>query len=211
MVGAQEADHLFAGYTVVPDAQETIRWIDEVVKANLEPTPALEPHVITAATGQQVVAVNIPPSLRLVAHRVNNTFEFPVRRVDSRGFMTLGEVEARMQDQTRVHRLRLQQIDSDEPVGLDATLDRDLGHNDWRVLNVGDDVVLLKKAGIQVPVRLAYVQTVYRAGLTSAEWVIDLDCYLSKHRQRPIIAVTKKMPHGRNEGHYRVRGLADEG
>ena len=177
-MGAQEVDHLFAGYTVVPDPQQTIRWIDEVVKANLEPTPAVEPYVITATTGQRVVAINIPPSLRLVAHRVNNALEFPVRRVDSRGFMTLGEVEARMQDQTRVHRLRLEQIGADAPVGLDATVDRDLGHNDWRVASVGEDVVVLGKGAIEVPGPLAYIQTVYRAGLLAAEWVIDLDCYL---------------------------------
>jgi hypothetical protein len=109
-----------------------------------------------------------------------------------------------------VHRFRLEQIGPDDAVGLDARLDRELGHNDWRIMQVGEDVVVLKKAAIEVAVPLAYVKTVYRAGLYGAEWIIDLDCYLSKHRQRAIVAVTKEMPFGRNDGHYRVRGLAGE-
>jgi hypothetical protein len=92
-------------------------------------------------------------------------------------------------------------------------VDRDLGHNDWRVKSVGEDVVVLEKLTklfVEVTVPLAYIQTVYRAGLRDAEWVIDLDCYFSKHRERNIVAVIKSIPHGRNEGRYRVRGLADE-
>lgn len=116
-----------------------------------------------------------------------------------------------MQDRDRVHRLRLEQIGPDEPIGLDAMVDRDLEHNNWRVVRVDEDVAILKKGAIEVRVPLAYVETVYPAGLQSAEWVIVLSCYLSRHRRPEIVTVTKEMPFGRNEGHYRSRGLAEEG
>jgi len=80
-------------------------------------------------------------------------------------------------------------------------LDTQLDHNNWRVLRVEDDVV------IEVPVPLAYVETVYRAGLPSAQWLIVLSCHVNKHRQRQLITVTKAMPPNRNAGHYRARGL----
>jgi hypothetical protein len=71
-------------------------------------------------------------------------------------------------------------------------------------------VVVLTKKNIEVAVALAYVQAVYRTGLQGAEWIIDLNCYLTKHRQRALIAVTKQLPDGRRNDSYRLRGLADE-
>lgn len=212
VVGAGERNHLFTGYTQVPDPQGLVRWMDEIVKGNLEPVPAIEPHVVRAPSGEEVVVINIPPALRLVGLRSKDAYEFPVRAADSRRYLTLAEIEAHMQDRDRVHRLRLEQIGPDEPVGLDAMVDRELGHNDWRVVRVDEDVAILGKGALRVPVPLAYVETVYRARLQRAEWVIALSCYLSKHlRPEPEqVIVTKEMPFGRNEGHYRARGLAAE-
>jgi hypothetical protein len=211
VVGAVEQDHVLVGFMSVPDPQGFVRWIDEIVKEHTEPAPAIEPYVVSPSSGEELVAVNVPPALRLVGLRSKDAYEFPLRTADSRRYLRLSEIEARMQDQDRVHRLRLEQIAPDDAVALDATVERELGHNDWRVVRVGDDVVVLKKHILdEVPVPLAYIQTVYRAGLAGAEWVIDLDCYVSKHRQRGIVVVTKEMPHGRNAGHYRSRGMADE-
>ena len=96
-----------------------------------------------------------------------------------------------------------------DKVMLDAIVDRDLGHEEWRVLNVTDNVVTLRHAGktIDVVGPLAYVLAVYRAELPTAEWVVDLSCYVSKHRTKPLIVVTKAQPFGRNDGHYRDRGM----
>lgn len=207
VIGADEAAHVLARFTPVPNAQELVRWIDEVVKEKLEPRPAIDPYVLRASSGEEVVAVNIPPSLRLIGLRSDDWYVFPVRTVDSRRSLTLAEIEARMQDRDRVHRLRLQQIGPDTQVGLDAILDTQLDHNSWRVVRVEDDVVILKKATDEVPVPLAYVETVYRAGLQSAEWLIVLSCYVNKHRRQGFVTVTKAMPPGRNHGHYRSRGL----
>lgn len=113
-----------------------------------------------------------------------------------------------MQDRDRVHRVRREQIGPDEPIGLDAMVDRDLERNNWRVVRVDEDVAILGRGAIEVPVPLAHVEAVYRAGLQSAESVIVLSCYLSRHRRPEIVKVTKDMLFGRNEGHYRSRGLA---
>lgn len=206
--GAVEANHLFSKYATVPNPQEFARWLDDVVKVFLEPVPALEVHVIRTATGEDVVVANVPPLVRLVGlrRRGRDAYEFPIRTVDSRRFLTLTEIEARMQDRDRAHRLQLNQIKQSERVGLDAHVDNELGHYDWNVSAVGEDVVVLTKEK-QVVVPLAYVRAVYRPELPGAVWIVDLDCYLSKHKQDGRIVVTKSIPEGRNHGHYKQRGL----
>jgi hypothetical protein len=106
-----------------------------------------------------------------------------------------------------VLRLRLSEIEANDAVGLDAKVDVQLEHNDWRVARVEDDLVVLRRGGIETPVPLAYVEAVYRAGLQDAEWMVALSCVVSRHRRRSIITVTKEIPFGRNEGHYRSRGM----
>lgn len=209
--GAVEADHLFSNYATVRDPQELVRWLDEVVKSHLEPVPALEARVIRVPTGEEVVVANVPPVLRLVGLRPQDAYEFPIRTVDSRRFLTLTEIEARMQDKERAHRLRLEQIGPDDQVVLDAVVDGNLGHDDWRVSSVTEDTVLLMKAGpnLNVVVPLAYVRAVYRTCDPIATWVIDLSCHVSMHRRQPRIVVTRELPFGRNVGHYRVRGMQD--
>jgi len=213
VIGAEEveAGHVFARFTPVPNAQERLRGVDEILKEKLEPRPAIEPYVLQSSGEEEVIVINIPPSLRLIALHSDDWYTFPVRTADSRRYLALAEVDARMQDRDRVHRLRLHQIPREAPVGLDAKVDSQLSHDNWRIGHVEEDVVILTKVPIEVPVPLAYVETVYKAGLPSAEWVIALSCYVNRHRHRAIVTVTKEMPFGRNAGHYRSRGLEDEG
>jgi hypothetical protein len=213
VVGAIEENHVLKGFQGVPDPDDTIRRLDEVLKGRLEPVPAIEPVTLRTATGEDVVVVNVPPSLRLVALRFNDDrYQFPIRAVDSKRYMTLGEIEARMQDQTRVHRLRLEQIGRQELVGLDVKVDANLTHNGWRVARVEEDVVVLERELEEVPIPLAYVETVYRAGLRGAEWIVALSCYLSQPRTKGHdnvnrIIVTKGLPSDRREDRYHSRGL----
>jgi hypothetical protein len=105
----------------VPNPQELARWLDDVVKVSLKPVPALEVHLIRTAVGEDVVVANVPPVVRLVGlrRRGRDLYEFPIRTVD-RHFLTLTEIEARMQDRDRAYRLQLNQMKQSERVGLDA-------------------------------------------------------------------------------------------
>lgn len=181
------------------------------MKEKLDPVPAIEPYAVRARGGEEIVVLNVPPALTLVGRRRGDAYEFPLRTTDSRRYMRLTEVAARMQNRDRIHRLRLAEIGNEDPVGLDAKVDRELGHDEWRVVRVEEDIVVLRKDNNDVPVPLAYVEAVYRVGFTRAEWVIALSCYVSEHKKSAIVTVTKDMPFGRNDGHYRSRGLADEG
>lgn len=207
VIGAEEVGHVLARFTAVPDPQERVRWIDEILKEKLEPRPAMDPYVLRTRDGEDVIAVNIPPSLRLIGLRDDDWYRFPVRTVDSKRYLTLAEVEARMQDRDRVHRLRLAEIKSEETVTLDTKIDANLSHNNWRVVRVQEDAVILKKDTIEVLVPLAYVEAVYRAGLPDMEWVIGLSCYVSKPKGRGVIIITKGLPHDRREDRYRSRTL----
>jgi len=212
VIGALEDGHVLSSFRAVPEPESVVRWVDDVLKAKLEPVPTIEPVTLRTATGEDVVVINVPPSLRLVALRFDHNYQFPIRAVDSKRYMTLAEVEARMQDQTRVHRLRLEQIGSEELVGLDAKVDTNLTHNDWRVARVEEDVVVLERDLREVPIPLAYVETVYKAGLRGAQWIIALSCYLSEpqsegHNNTKRIIVTKSLPSDRKEHRYHSRGL----
>ena len=209
VIGAQETDHVLARFVTVPDAQDMVRWFDEVLKEKLEPRPAIEPHVVRAAGGEEVIAINIPPSLRLIGLRSDDWYAFPVRTTDSRRYLTLAEVEARMQDRDRVHRLRLLEIGGDIPIGLDARIDDRVWHDGWKVQLVEQDIVTLVKDGIPVATPLAYVEAVYPAGLEDASWVIALSCYLSKGEGRSAgqYVVTKEVPGDRLPQGYQPRWL----
>jgi hypothetical protein len=110
VIGAVERNHIFECYVSVPDPQGLLRWIDDIVKEKLEPAPTIEPYVVRGPTGEDVLVINVPPALRLVGLRSGTAYKFPVRTVDSRRYLTLAEIEVRMQDQDRAHRLRLEQI-----------------------------------------------------------------------------------------------------
>ncbi len=112
VVGADESNHVLSGFAPVPDPHGTARWIDEIVKEQLEPVPAIEPHVITL-DGRPLLVVNVPPIPVLVGRRTGEGYEFPIRAADSRRYLTLSEVEARMHDSGRRLRLRIQQIAAD--------------------------------------------------------------------------------------------------
>ena len=65
VIGAEEAVHVLARFISVPNAQDLIRWIDEVLKEKLEPRPAIDPYVLRAPGGEEVVAINVAPPGRL--------------------------------------------------------------------------------------------------------------------------------------------------
>jgi hypothetical protein len=205
----ENVEHVLCAFTSVAKPQQFVERLDQIVKAKIEPTPSVEPYVLPGPTGEELVVVNVPPMIRLVGLRVNGSYEFPIRAASSKRYLTLAEIEARMQDRDRMHRLRLEAIGPDDAVGLDGPMDRDLGHNDWRVVRVDDDVVTLSQfGGVDAFVMpLVYIAAVYRADETDAKWVIALSAWVSKNYQNRKVVVTKEMPYGRNQGHYRTRGL----
>jgi hypothetical protein len=212
VIGAQEADHVFDSFASVAKPHEEIRWIDEVLKECLEPPPIVEPHAVVEPGGASIVIVNVPPALGLIAHRVKQSYRFPLRAAESIRYMTAAEVLARMQGRERMHRLALEQIPAGTPVGIDAMVRTgDLSHNDWLVVEVQDDVVMLENDGLKTAVPLAYVEAVYRANEPGAEWIIALSCFLTRHRQRPLIQVTKGQPRGTKAADYEPRGLVGRG
>jgi len=182
VIGADESAHVHSGWQAVPNPDDFIRWMHDVVNGQLTPGPVVEPTALQTPSGETAVIVNIPPSLVLVARRQGEGFEFPIRAGDSRRYMTLMEVEDRMQNKERAMKLRIGAIPSDAPVGLDAFV-RQIGHNDWRVAGVDDDVIRLVKNGAELVVPLAYVDAVYQAGEPEAQWIIRLPCYIAQHRQ----------------------------
>jgi Putative DNA-binding domain len=175
LVGADEAAHVLSGWQAVPNPDDYIHWVDDVVKGWLTPVPTVEPHTLQVPGGQTVIALNIPPSLALIGRRQGEGFEFPIRAGDSRRFMTLMEVEARMQNKERAMRLRIEKIPQDATIGLDARV-QGTNHHDWRVVAVDDDAVTLSRGALNAVVPLAYVEAVQRANEQGAEWMIGLSC-----------------------------------
>src|SRR5262245_63070330 len=98
VIGAEETGHVLARFISVPNAHDVVRWIDEVLKEKLEPMPAIEPYVLHASGGEEIVSINVLPSIRLIGLRSDDWYRFPVRTVDSRRYLTIAEIEARMQD-----------------------------------------------------------------------------------------------------------------
>src|SRR6266581_2875422 len=54
VIGAEETDHVLTRFITVPNAQDLVRWMDEVVKEKLEPRPAIEPYVVRTSGGEEV-------------------------------------------------------------------------------------------------------------------------------------------------------------
>jgi predicted HTH transcriptional regulator len=131
--GAQESKQVFTGFNGVSDPPNVITRIDDIVKAYLTPVPTIEPHALELPSGIQLVIVNVPPSMGIVAiHEKHERFEFLIRSHESKRYMTLMEVEARMENKERAMRLRIERIPADERVGLDAKSHGITWHG-WRV------------------------------------------------------------------------------
>src|SRR5580765_6256057 len=100
--GARESNQVLTGFSAVPDPSKVIVRIEAIVKGHLSPVPVIEPHAIDVRLGQQIVVVNVPPSVALIArHEKHECFEFLTRGHESKRRMTLLEVEARMQNTDR--------------------------------------------------------------------------------------------------------------
>jgi len=178
VIGAQEANQILAGFDPVPDPPKVIERIEGIVKGHLTPVPVIEPHEIEIRPGLQIVAVNVPPSLALIArHEKYERFEFLIRGHQSKRYMTLMEVEARLQNKERAMKLRIQRIPPDEMVALDAK-SQGVSWNDWRVEAVDDDAVTLSRSQFRIVVPLAYVEAVHRSGEPGVKWVLGLSCTL---------------------------------
>lgn len=186
VVGAPEQDHVVQGFNDVPAAEDLMRWIGDVLNGQLEPVPPIEPTRVTVAASTRVVAVNVPPSLALIARKTGEGYEFPIRAGDGKRYMTLMEVEARMGNRERTMKLRIQAIRPDrDRVTLDAHLTPGgLDPRDWRVEKVDDHTVTLVKAALRVDVPLGYVEAVYPTTEQSAEWVIAMDCHIQPVENR---------------------------
>src|SRR5438093_97243 len=85
----EDADHVLSRFASVPNPQQFVERFDQIIKARIEPTPSIEPYVLRAPSGEELVVVNVPPMLRLVGLRVNNSYEFPMRAASSKRYMTL--------------------------------------------------------------------------------------------------------------------------
>jgi hypothetical protein len=179
VLGAAEQDHVLREFQDVPDPDAVVRWIDDVLKDNLVPVPPVEPHVVRLTDGPRIIVINVPPSPRLIARRSRDAYEFPVRAGDSKRYMTLMEVEARMQNNERLSRLRLEQIRNLDRVTLDAPT-RGIHERGWTVTGVNDDVVSLAIGALHVDVPLAYVQAVYRTQEPDAAWVLALSARIER-------------------------------
>jgi hypothetical protein len=179
VIGADEVVHVLSGWQTVPNPDDFIHWADDVVKGHLAPVPSIEPHVLQVPSDETVVALNVPPSLPLIARRQGDGFEFPIRAGDSRRYMTLIEVEARMQNDERLARLRLEQIGEGDSVTLDGQT-RGISERGWKVTGVDDHVVSLATGALHVDVPLAYVQAVYRTREPDAAWVVALSARIER-------------------------------
>jgi schlafen family protein len=183
IIGAVETDQALIAFNPLPDPPKLIARLDNIVKGNLTPVPVIEPHIFKMTAEATIVAVNVPPSLTLVArHEKHERYEFVIRAGESKRYMTLLEVEARMQDHERRMRLRLERIPADAPVRMDALVHGTNIHG-WRVRAVTDDAVTLWIDGVSTVVPLTYVLAVYSSGEPGAEWVIALSCEL---HARPV-------------------------
>ena len=149
----------------------------DVVNGQLTPGPIVEPTTLQTPNGETVVIVNVPPSLVLVARRQGEGFEFPIRGGDSRRYMTLMEVEARLQNKERAMMLRIQQIPQGAKLRLDALI-QGIGDRGWIVKYVDDHAVTLSHDGQDAIIPLAYVGAVYQATEADIGWVLGASCVL---------------------------------
>jgi hypothetical protein len=181
VIGSQEHDHVVQAFKDVPAPEDLNRWIADVLNGQLEPVPPIEPHTITVTAGTRVLAVNVPPSLPLIARRTGEGYEFPIRAGDGKRYMTLMEVEARMGNRERLMKLRLQEIRQVDLVTLDAHIPAGgVDAREWRIEKVDDHAVTLVKGAYHVDVPLSYVEAVYRTNERGAAWVIAMDCHVQE-------------------------------
>ena len=171
VIGAQEANQILSGLNPVPDPPNVIERIEGIVRGHLTPVPVIEPQAIQVSPGLQIVAVNVPPSLALIArHEKYERFEFLIRGHESKRCMTLMEVEARLQNRERAMKLRFQQIPKEAKLRLDA-FNQGVSEGGWSVRDVDDDAVTLSNGSSEAIIPLAYVErnlsTRMRHGLVS--------------------------------------------
>lgn len=145
---------------------------------SLTPVPPIDIVILQPERGIDVVVVNVPPSPVLVARVQGDYYEFPIRAVDSKRYMPLLEVEARMGNNERLMSLRLERVDSSHRVVLDV--DSTLDTRDWRVESVDDHTVRLRKSAMSLDVPLSYVTAVYPTPEEGADWVVALDCKIQE-------------------------------
>jgi hypothetical protein len=205
VIGADEAGHVLSGWQAVPGPDEYIRWVDEIVKGHLTPVPVVEPVIIQIPGAEMVLILNVPPSPALIARRQNDGFEFPIRAADSRRYMTLLEVEARMNARERLTRLRIEQFGHNDQIALDAMM-YNIDHYGWNLVCVDDDTLRLKKGALEAVIPLTYVDAVYPANSPHARWVLDLSCYITRVTQGgEFIHVSKNKPLHVQGEKYRTR------
>jgi hypothetical protein len=179
IVGALEKDHVLVGLQDVGQRDDIPEWIDSVLKEHLEPVPPIGVQLIDARDGKRLFAVNIPPALRLIARKAGKGYEFPIRAENTKRYMTLIEVEARMDNYERSATLRMMRIDRNDAVILDApTVGVD--PRGWNVAAIDDDIVTFSKGELIAYVPLAYVRAVYRTMEPDATWVIGLSATISR-------------------------------
>ena len=175
--GADENDHVLAGFAPVSNAGVELQRIDDIVKAHLTPVPPIEPHILPHQSGAALLIVNVPPSPALIARRATDQYEFPVRAGVSKRYMTLIEIEARMQNHERLMKLRLEVVQSRHSIFLDAKI----GGTDpqgWSLERLDDDTVTLRKGALHLPIPLAYIEAVYRSTEPGNDWVMALSCHV---------------------------------
>lgn len=180
LLGAPEQDHVAVGFKDVPEPEELPRWIGDVINRQLEPVPPIEPHVIAVPGGTRVVVVNVPPSPVLIGRKTGEGYEFPIRAGDGKRYMTLMEVEARMRNNERLARLRLEQIRPDRDLVILDAPTRGTSDRGWNVTRVDDHVVSLAMGALHVDVPLAYVEAVYRTPEPGVAWVIALSAQIER-------------------------------
>lgn len=183
ILGADELAHVFQGYVSVPVPDDVVLWVTQAVGGNLSPVPVVEPQIIDIQ-GASVVAINVPPSVPLIAVRIDQRYEFPVRAGVGKRYMPVAEVEARMGNHERAMRIRLEAVAASDPVILDhkASLPTD----SWHVNSVNDHSVTVSRDSIALDIPLAYVEAVYRTTEPGAVWTVAVDCViqdLGTHRR----------------------------
>ena len=90
IIGAVETDQALIAFNPLPDPPKLIARLDNIVKGNLTPVPVIEPHIFKMTAEATIVAVNVPPSLTLVArHEKHERYEFVIRAGESKRYMTL--------------------------------------------------------------------------------------------------------------------------
>jgi len=99
VIGAVETNQTLTAFYPLPDPPKLIARLDNIVKGHLTPVPVIEPHMLKMTSELTIVTVNVPPSVPLIArHEKHERYEFVIRAGESKRYMTLLEVEGRMQD-----------------------------------------------------------------------------------------------------------------